>query len=209
MLLCMTLANAASTLTTIYWIALVVGGGLLLVSTFAGGESDVDLDADVDADLDLDTDTGHAHAGSLATWFSTQFIVFFMAMFGVVGVVLSYATDQSWPVTLAFASVGGVLIGQAAHQVLRAIRKSSGDSTPGEHDYVNKPARVTIPVTNGKAGQIMMRVGRSDRYVTAKARHETESFAQDEYVGVVAYRNGVAEVVSRKEYEFINEGGKS
>lgn len=212
------IAQVDSALTTIYWVALVVGGGLLLISTFAGGDTDVDVDADLDLDLDtdidLDTDAGHAHAGhavtgSLATWFSTQFVVFFLAMFGVVGVVLTYTTDQTWPVTLSLAVVGGVLIGQGAHQVLRAIKKTSGDSTPDASDYVNKLGRVTIPVAGKSIGQIMMRIGQTDRYVTARAQHETDAFAVGDAVGVVGYQNGVAEIVSRKEYEFINEGKQS
>jgi len=225
-----------SVLTTMYWIALIVGGGLLLISTFAGGDADVDVDTDLDLDFDgdvgldtgldahVDTDVdmnvdvdaghahvgdahaGHAHGGSLATWFSTQFVVFFLAMFGAVGVVMTHLSEQSWTITLLLALVGGFVIGQGAHQVMRAIKRTSGDSTPGERDYVNKLARVTIAINGNGLGQIIMRVGRSDRYVAAKAKRAEDSFAKDEEVGVIAYGNGVAEVVSRREYEFIHEG---
>ncbi len=79
-------------LTTAYWVALILGGGLLLISTLAGGDADVDIDMDLDVDVDIDT--GHAHAASLATWFSMQFAVFFLAMFGLVGVTMTHLTAR-------------------------------------------------------------------------------------------------------------------
>ena len=81
-------------LTTVYWVCLIVGGGLLLISSIAGTDADAGFDADVDVDVDVDAgvDAGHAHASALASWFSIQFIVFFMAMFGLVGVTLTHLT---------------------------------------------------------------------------------------------------------------------
>ena len=85
---------------TLYWICLIFGGGLILVSSVSGGDADADVDVDVDAyfdayfdmeadvdvdvDADLDAEVDHggeiAAAGSLATWFSIRFAVYFMAM---------------------------------------------------------------------------------------------------------------------------------
>lgn len=201
-------------LTTVYWVAMILGGGLLLISTLAGG----DADAEIDMDLDVDIDTSHAHAASLATWFSMQFAVFFLAMFGLVGVTMTHLSARGSAVVLISALVGGLLVGQGAHQVIRKLRSTSGDSTPKPKDYVNKLARVTISLTKDSKGEIALRVGRSDRYIPALARHAQDTFSHDQQVGVVAYRDGVAEVVSRKEFEFLsnknsrtiqNEGDRS
>ena len=56
-------------LTAVYWICTIVGGGLVLISTLSGGDSDshldvdthVDLDVDMDVDVDVDVDVGANH----------------------------------------------------------------------------------------------------------------------------------------------------
>ncbi len=218
-------------LATLYWACLIVGGGLLLISSVAGShadadvgldadvdlgmdvDADLDMDMDVDADLDVDADVsadadvdaGHVHVGSLATWFSIRFIVFFMAMFGLVGATLTHLSDHTQGTVLAVSFVAGMLVGQGVHQLMRKLRRTSGDSTPKPVDYVNKLARVTIAVSNENKGEIALRVGRSDRYIPALARHAHDTFNPDHQVGVVAYQDGVAEVVSRKEFEFLTD----
>ena len=192
-----------ASLATLYWICLIVGGGLLIISSIAGGDADVDVDLDIDVDMDVDA--GHAHAGSLTTWLSMQFLVFFMAMFGVVGVTMTHLSDYTGGVTLACAAVVGLLVGQGAHQLLRKLRKTSGDSTPKRADYVNKIARVTISVSAKGKGEVALRVGRTDRYVPAIALHQADAFSPDQTVGVVDYRDGVAEIVSREEFEFLTD----
>lgn len=211
------LADAAAGLLTLYWICLVVGGGLLLISTLStwgaegGADVDVDVSTDVDAGIDLDAASspdvhaGHAHAGSLASWLSMQFIVFFLAMFGAVGVTMSYLTGQGTFATLACALVGGVLIGQGAHQILRSIRRNSGNSATLLQNYDHKIGRVTVAINGARMGEITLRVGEGNRYVPAVARRPDDSFAPGQHVGVVAYRDGVAEVVGREEYEFLFE----
>lgn len=194
-------------MTSVYWVCLIVGGGLLLISSLAGGDTDAGIDADVDVDLDVDADVdgGHVPSGSLASWFSMQFVVFFMAVFGVVGVVLTHLTDTGAAGALTTAMVAGLVVGQAVHQLMRKLRRSSGDSTPRVRDYVDKLARVTVTVTAVKKGEVVLRVGRADRYIPAISKHAETTFASGDQVAVVAYRDGVAEVVSREEYEFLTD----
>ena len=56
------LAISFPTLITLYWICLIVGGGLLVISTFLGGHHDAagDVDMDVGGSIDLggDIDVG-------------------------------------------------------------------------------------------------------------------------------------------------------
>lgn len=194
-------------LTAIYWICLIVGGGLLAIGSLAGGDADVGVDADVDVDVDVDADVdaGDAHAASLAGWFSMQFAVFFMATFGLVGVVMTYLMEQGAGVDFGVALVGGLVVGQGVHQLLRKLRRSSGDSTPKLEDYVDKLGRVTIPVTADKQGEVAIRVGRAERFIAAVSKHADQTFNPGQQVGVVAYHSGVAEVISREEYEFLKD----
>lgn len=235
----MTLALNLTALTTVYWVCLIVGGGLLAVSTVLGSHADADvdvghaldaadgidfdadfdvdggLDADVDADVDIGGHVDHADAvhgasAGLSTWFSIRFLVFAIAVFGALGVILTYLTGTEATLVLAIALAGGLAVGQLVHQLLRMVRRTSGDSTPQPWDYVNKLARVTIAINPPKKGQIALLVGQTRRYVAAVAHRSQADFSVGDEVVVVAYRAGIAEVISRTEHEALqpsNRGG--
>ncbi len=215
-----TLAATLPNLAVAYWVCLVLGGGLLLISSLSGTDSgvesdiDVDFDADLDFDADIDLDaespTGldaAAHGASLtslATWFSVQFAVFFMAVFGVIGVTLTHLTDLSSGMILAGAAGGGFIVGQGMHQLMRALRRGSGNSATQARDYIYKLARVTVALRNGRKGQITLQVRRGDRFITAISQREDATFDVGDRVVVIAYRAGIAEVVSPPEFEALN-----
>jgi len=219
------LADAQSVLTAVYWGAMIIGGGLLLVSMLgaAGGGADVDahaaigLDLHADTDVDLDAaaadvdvdfasaaDVAHAAGGgaaALTTWFSMRFVVFFAAVFGAVGVILTHLTRTGTWTGLAIALLVGLIVGQGVHQVFRQIRRTSGDSTPRPEDYVNKLARVTVAVVPPNKGEVALQVRGSQRFVPAVGGEAERGFAPGEEVVVVAYCAGVAQVVSRAAFE--------
>jgi len=219
----------------LYWIGLIVGGGLLLISAFAGhgshadassdvsfdGHVDVDVHGDMPADIHVETDASldhagdvhleHAHASALASWFSIRFMIFFAAVFGLVGVVLTYLGNTGEGVTLGAALAGGLIVGQGVHQLFRQLRRSSGDSTPRARDYKDRPARVTVTITYPHQGEVALQVGRGERFVPAVAQRPDTTFNVGQEVVVVDYRGGIAEVVSREEHEFLTDsssGGK-
>lgn len=215
----------------LYWICLIVGGGLLLISAFAGHDShadvsgdvsfdahadvDVDVHGEMPADIHVETDASldhadgahleHIHASSLASWFSIRFVIFFAAVFGLVGVVLTHLTDARQSVTLGAALVGGLVLGQGVHQLFRQLRRSSGDSTPRAQDYIDQPARVTVTITHPRKGEVALQVGRGERFVPAVAQRPDTTFSVGQEVVVVDYRGGIAEVVSREEHEFLTD----
>ncbi len=225
----MNLAEIAPLLTTIYWICLIVGGGLLLVSSVAGGHADADFGSHLGGDVSFDGHVGadfhapgdltadvhlpgdvsgdiHAHhpgATSLATWFSIQFLVFFMAMFGLIGATFTHLTDMGTIATLGVAVAGGVIVGQSVHQLLRKLRRSSGNSTTQLADYINRTARVTIDMTHHNTGEVALHVGATERFVPAVSKREDAMFSRGDAVAVVEYQGGVAQVVSQEEFEFL------
>lgn len=222
----MSFAEIAALLTTVYWACLIVGGGLLLISSLAGGHGDADLgghfdgdlgdislDAHVDvgadfhapADVAGDVHAGHAGATSLASWFSVQFVVYFMAMFGLIGVTLTHLTDTGGGVTVAAATLGGLLVGQGVHQLLRKLRRTSGNSTTQLADYLNKIARVTIDMSHQSTGEVALNVGSNERFLPAVSKREDVKFSRGDAVAVVEYQGGVAQVVSREEFEFLTK----
>ncbi len=223
----------SSTMASAYIICLIIGGGLLFISTVFGGHSDADLDVDVGADLDMDVgadvdidvdasadvdvdvDTGadvghhvavhHAAQGwaAVATWFSIRFVIYFAAAFGMVGTVLTHLSDYSPNVVAMAAILSGLVIGQGVHQMFRALQRSGRDSSPTRRDYVNKVARVTVAIHPPRRGEVALRVRRTERFVPAVAKNKKDRFDMGERVAVVAFKAGLAEVVSQKEFEFV------
>ena len=220
------LADAATVYTAAYWICLIVGGGLLILSSLGGGDHpDVDVHAatgfDVQADMpahadvdaggvDAHVDAGHADVGhishahsaaSISTWFSIRFVVFFIAMFGAVGVILTYLTPVRPGLTFSLALLAGLCCGQGAHYVSRLVLRTGGNSTTQPQDYVNKLARVTIPVVHPDPGEVAIQVRSGERYLPAVACAPGRHFNTGDEVVVVSYRAGVAQVISRAEFE--------
>lgn len=206
-------AGDSGLLVSLYWIGLIVGGGSLLFSTVLGGHADGAASDGLDVDAQVDTESGfdHAHghpagAGSLSSWLSLRFAIFFLAVFGLIGLTLTWLSDLAASTVLVVALVAGIGVGQFVHHILRHLRRTETDSSPRVSDYVNKLGRVTVSVQPPRMGEVALRVGRSDRYVPAASQRKDQSFKPGDVVAVVAYRDGVAEVISREEYEFLGDG---
>ncbi len=236
-----------SSLGALYVVCLIVAGGLVVISTVLGGDTDVDADFDtdfdVDADFDFDPDLdvdmdadsaldGHAGSTELAgdavpsgdtvpagdvelagdsssglsitDWFSMQFVVYFAAAFGLIGTALTFASQVEPAVVLVSSLIGGLAMGQVAHQLLRILRKTSGNAQASRTDYINRPARVTIAIIPPQKGEVALQVRGRERFIPAIAKRSDDRFEIGDRVGVVGYRHGTGEVVSLKEYEFVN-----
>lgn len=217
-------------LLTIYIVSLIVGGGLLLISTIFSGSSGHDAALDTGGALDGgsgghfdgagsigDGHGGSAHGGhdmhpaagrghglSLGTWFSFQFLVYFLAAFGLVGTTLHYGGAMSITGVLGTAVAAGLVIGQGAHHVIRLLKRTSRGSEVSADDFLHKLGRVTVAIAPPRQGEIVISLHSGERYVNATAARGDDSFRVGEQVVVTAFRNGVAEVISKKEHEFVS-----
>ncbi len=218
-------------LSGVYIVCLIVGGGLLVVSTVFGGDhdgavdADVDLDIDMDLDVDLDVDGGidggldldgdmaadadgvdfgadHHGLLDISTWFSVRFLVYFAAVFGLFGTVLTYMTELTPMVVLVISLCTGLAIGQGVHQVIRSLKSSGGNSQVSIEDFLNQPARVTVAVKPPSRGEVGVRIGNREHYIPAVAHRSDDSFQAGEAVVIVEYSGGLAAILSRQEYEF-------
>jgi hypothetical protein len=142
-----------------------------------------------------------------ATWFSMRFVVFFVGVFGVIGLILTYMTGAAVPVAFGVALVSGLAAGQGVHQTFRRLDRTAGNSTPTVADYVNQIGRVTIAIRPPKTGEVAIAVRGGQRYLPAASKHLDAGFAVGDEVAVVDYCGGVASVVSRKEFEFVRQTG--
>lgn len=222
------LLAAIPALTGVYLFCLIVGGGMLLISTVLGGSHDADVDIGTDVDVDVDVagdmdmgggvdagadldvdgaDATGAHHGApsalaLSKWFSVRFLVYFAAMFGLVGTVLTYMTAVQAGWVFLIALVAGVLMGQFVHQVVRALQRGEVSSEVRVEDLVAKTARVTIAVRPPARGEVGVRVGDREVFLAAVAQRPDDAFDIGAQVRITAYSGGLAQVVSCREYEF-------
>lgn len=205
-----------STMVTVYIIALIVGGGLILISTMLGSHGNTDIHADLSTDVSVDHHFGgdghHAtnvdhHTGerglSLASWFSMQFAVFFLAIFGLIGTAMTYTSAVDQGIVLTTAILGGGVVGQVVHQTLRALRKTSVGSDLTTQDYLDQPARVTIAFDAARRGEVAVASRNGERFLAAQAKRGDDRFKVGDQVVVVGFVGGVAEVVSKTEHDFV------
>jgi len=156
----------------LYLFSLIVGAVLLGASILLGGhgadaDGDVDAGGDVDADADadggLDKDTaigGHGDfSGFLTTFLSLRFWTFFLAFFGLTGLVLDLfgLVGSSW-ITLALALAMGLGTGAGAMAALRKLAAETSGKAVESGDYIGKTARVVVPFGAAGVGKVRVEV---------------------------------------------------
>ncbi len=182
-----------------YVASLIVGGVLLGASIFLGGQ-DADADFDADGDLDFDADGDFdvdgefdvekgldiSADGAELFWFlkSLRFWTFFLAFFGLTGVVLrGLGLMESDMGTLIAAIVVGAFSGGTAAAVIRTLSKDTTGEAGGQRDIVGKTARVLVPASPG--GTAKVRVEIKGQHVDLLATgHDRELKASDEVLVV-------------------------
>ena len=162
----------------LYLFALVLGGVLLGTSILLGGHTGVgdgDLDAGGDADAELDPSAGadpdvsHAEAGTgddhagvesfLVAFLSIRFWTFFLAFFGLTGLVLDGFGLISSTLIAALLAIGmGVACGLGAVMIMRRVRGDESNSAATGKDYVGKSARVLVGFGPGETGKVRVEV---------------------------------------------------
>lgn len=183
-----------------YLIALVVGGGLLLLSLLTGGEGDADADLDTDlaADAELGLDGELAAEGELAAdaggfdlgaWLpiaSLRFWTFFTAFFGATGVALTLNEPTLSVIATALIASGmGYVCGTGAVVAFRYMRSSQTSSEVSVGDYMGESAIVRVSVARGKVGKVRLEVKGRRVELLAKT-DEPEPFAVREQAMIYA-----------------------
>lgn len=175
-------------MTFLFWLALVIGGGLFLLSLFGdvfgiekGGE-------EFYADVDTDGDTQWGRI------FSLRNATYFMFAFGAVGVLLDYVwRGQREVLALVIAAVTGLAAWMFSAVVFAYLKRTDSGEMPGDRLLIGKVARVTLPITRAGAGKIEVMKGAQTQELLARplddAEAEPESWSS---VMVIEVRDGVA-----------------
>jgi membrane protein implicated in regulation of membrane protease activity len=181
----------------VYIFTLIVGAVLLGASILLGGHdtdadaeggADADGDAEGGADKDLAKDVGPSggDAGGFLTLFlSMRFWVFFLAFFGLTGLVLDLLdlVGNPW-VTLALALGMGLGVGTAARLIMRKLGSDTSGNVAESSHYVGKTARVMVPFDGAGVGKVRVDVKGTTVDLLASGIEE-DAFASREEVLIV------------------------
>jgi membrane protein implicated in regulation of membrane protease activity len=191
-----------------YLASAIIGWAFVGLFLFGGIDTDVDadFDADLDADFDTDLDTdldgnidvsGSGIASSIASaglsLLSFRSVMFFLAFFGLTGMVLNII-DAGAVATLVAAIGVGVFAWVFNSFVFRALKVADVSSTLTESDLRGALGEVVLPINPGHRGRISIEVGDQHRYLTAASHDEAKqgSFAVGDRIVVLGLDNGAA-----------------
>jgi hypothetical protein len=135
---------------SLYIFALIVGGGLLLLSLMGdlvGAETDaVDIAVDV---------PGNADAGKVLT---LRHATYFLFGFGAVGTLLVLRwPDAPAALPLAAALAVGLAGSALAGWAFRWLRRTDSGETAGDDQFVGLAGRVVLPLGPGRTGRVLVR----------------------------------------------------
>jgi hypothetical protein len=177
---------------TLFWLALVLGGGLALFSVLgdffeSGGVDDVHLEHDaVDAHWQL---------------LSLRTATYFLFAFGAVGVLVHSVAGGSGFIALAAALFTGIVAAVASASLFGYLRQSNSGEMEGDASYEGLPARVVLPLRGGR-GKIMVTRGGRDLELMAEC-FDDDPLQPETWkdVVIVEIRGGTALVSPMHEFE--------
>ncbi len=172
----------------LFWLALVVGGGFLLLSLFT--------DATDQADLEHDSATG-----DWGRILSIRNATYFMFGFGASGVLLQLLWGGRQPVlTAAIAAVTGVLAWAVSSVVFNYLQRTDIVQMHGDKWLIGRTGVVTIPLRTDGTGKISVtRAGQTQELLAMPLNPEDAEPETWRSVMVVEMRDGIALVTPSPE----------
>lgn len=193
----------------IYIAAAIFGGGFVLPALIGSldfdtdadfdfdADADFDLDVDADVDFDSDTDAGALQAaGGIGDWVASlltfRTLIFFLAFFGAVGIVLSLL-DYSEPVPFISAVGLGAIAGLLNARLMNYLKRSEVSSHMTQREIAGSTARVVLPIAQERRGRVEVDMGGQPTFMVALPYRPTApEMAQGSQVVVVEVREGTA-----------------
>jgi membrane protein implicated in regulation of membrane protease activity len=188
---------------TLYLVCLLLGGLLIALSIFGGGDADAELDVAADADVDLgevDAETGGEGVVAAARFLSMRNLVFFLAFFGLTGTLLTLL--QANHLATLLTSVGlGALAACAVHRLMGYLRGSQSGAVPGVSALAGAEARVVVGLASTRPGKIDVVAGDRTYQFTARIHEgaKVDHVEVGDTVVVVRIQDGIA-LVAEKTY---------
>jgi membrane protein implicated in regulation of membrane protease activity len=142
---------------SVYVIAAIVGGGLVVVSALGGLGHHASLDGSADSAGHGDG-SGEGHAGAhhdfWIPFLSLRFWTYFTAAFGGMGLSLTFLGLSSEPVTGWVSAAVGASLGLTVSWIMRMLPRVTLHNTVLAEDFVGKEARVLVSGEGAQPGKI-------------------------------------------------------
>lgn len=188
-------------LVYVYLFAFALGGVLLLGSILLGdkdtgahGGADANADSGAQAQhFDHGVDGAHGTVAGLFTAFlSLRFWMFFLAFFGLTGLVLDGLDLVERPtIALVAALAMGLLTGQTTVAVFRRLSHGDTSTAASASDYVGRSGRVLVGFGPGAVGKLRLSLKGTTVDVLATTEDE-RPFAAGEEALVIAMHDTTA-----------------
>jgi hypothetical protein len=168
-------------------------------------DMDMDADADMDMDADADAETGTGGSGDVEMFLkrkfnpfvSFKFWTFFLAYFGLTGVVFEFfgLMESTWGIF--GLSLGlGLFAGLFSSYLMHAVNANAVSEGVQERDYRGSPAKVTLPLSKSERGKVRMMVkGKMIEMPAEPADEDEVVFDLNEECFVLDVEDGVAKVI--------------
>jgi hypothetical protein len=172
----------------VYAVALVVGGGIVLLQVLAGADHHIGT-----ADASLDAHHAPTGPGLL----STRSLTFAVFAFGLVGTPLHAFGLAPPTVVLAVAVASGLAAGLVAGLAFRALGHGGASGEAALHEAKGQRARVLVPCARAQRGKIRARI--KGQLVDMMATTDEPQIAAGREVLIVDVHDDVAHVVTAPE----------
>ena len=172
----------------VYAIALILGGGIVLLQMLAGGDH-------VIGHADAALDAHHAPTGPGIL--STRSATFAIFAFGLVGLPLHVLGLASPGVVAALALASGVLAGLITGLVFRALGHEGASGQAAFLDAKGQRAKVLVPCAREQRGKIRARI--KGQLVDMMATTDETQIAAGREVVIVDIKDDIAHVVTAPE----------
>ena len=172
----------------VYAIALILGGGIVLLQALAGGDHHI-------GHADAALDAHHAPGGPGIL--STRSALFAVFAFGLAGVTLHVLQLASPAAVLGLALLSGALAGLAVGLAFRTLGHEGASGQAAFHDAKGQRARVLVPCARAQRGKIRARI--KGQLVDMMATTDEPRIAAGREVLIVDIHDDVAHVVTAPE----------
>jgi membrane protein implicated in regulation of membrane protease activity len=185
-------------MVSLYLFSALIGWLFVLFFLFFGGDVDADFDVDVDLDADLDLDPGvDVDAGgpfdALTSFLTFRSLVFFLAFFGLTGLVLTWL-DANSVLTVLLAVGMGLFAMWLNRTLIEYLKANTSDSQVLDREIEGSRASVVLPIGPDRKGRVAVDVGGQRRYLVAGPYHPKAGvgFSKGDEVVVVEIKDGAA-----------------
>jgi hypothetical protein len=187
-------------MTFFYWLSLVVGGGLFLLS-LAGDKLGAHGQSHLDGDSDIGTD-GLVHDDfDWGKLLSLRYLTYALFAFGAVGVTMGVLWDGTRELTTAVAATfTGITAWLGSAALFGYLRQSESGQLADDRTLIGRVGQITLPLMAGRTGKVLVtRSGQTQELLARPMDDDDANLQSWNSVVIVEMRDGIAFVAPYSE----------